>query len=598
MPLQLAVYDNVDHACLAWMPVGGQRLDGCLGFIIERTLDDVPGYVHGWVGFVQGVAPATPVPNNYPIQRFMWADYGVKPGDRVRYAVVPVMGTAPAPVPDYSQRSTPSQELTIGANASQHISAYFNRGIVATQWVSRAMAAQPAKASLKTLVADPSNSLRKELGGLLLPKVLELLATTRAAGDSLYVALYELGDTELVNALTGFGPSRCHLILGNGAFKTDTPPGNDENAAIRAAIRSKVDLSDRIVRAGHFAHNKFVVFCKADGTPYKVLTGSLNWTSSGLCTQANNSLVIDDATVARQFKSAWDRLKAAGNGYPPDLIVNNSVTSTTQVDDCQVTPWFAATSAAQELVRARQLIEAATDGILFLFFNPGVFEKDPAHETLLQTIVERRKEPLAAGAPPLYFCGVVNQNIAQLTTDNPNPVDADTAASDPTKPAPVTLYDSTQDAPQPLSHDVLVPQAIKANYAEWEKELRGASSVIIHSKVIVLDPFGTHPVVMTGSHNMGYKASSANDDNLVIIEGNGPLAAAYAVNIVAIFQNFRWNDYATRHAADTNAWHGLSSSDRWQDGYLTDGGLRELDFWLHAGQPPRQVPQPPQPAGA
>ena len=34
------------------------------------------------------------------------------------------------------------------------------------------------------------------------------------------------------------------------------------------------------------------------------------------------------------------------------------------------------------------------------------------------------------------------------------------------------------------------------------------TGVHIHSKVIVLDPFGKNPVVMTGSHNLGYKASS------------------------------------------------------------------------------------------
>jgi phosphatidylserine/phosphatidylglycerophosphate/cardiolipin synthase-like enzyme len=26
---------------------------------------------------------------------------------------------------------------------------------------------------------------------------------------------------------------------------------------------------------------------------------------------------------------------------------------------------------------------------------------------------------------------------------------------------------------------------------------------IVHSKVVVIDPYGTNPVVMTGSHNMG-----------------------------------------------------------------------------------------------
>ena len=68
----------------------------------------------------------------------------------------------------------------------------------------------------------------------------------------------------------------------------------------------------------------------------------------------------------------------------------------------------------------------------------------------------------------------------------------------------------------------MVPHNIKSQFHTWEQELLGASMVNIHSKVIVIDPFGQHPVLMTGSHNLGYKASTENDDNLVIIEGNAP----------------------------------------------------------------------------
>src|SRR6267378_6846954 len=39
---------------------------------------------------------------------------------------------------------------------------------------------------------------------------------------------------------------------------------------------------------------------------------------------------------------------------------------------------------------------------------------------------------------------------------------------------------------------------------------------IVHSKLIVVDPF-TNPVVVTGSHNFSGSASSKNDENFVII---------------------------------------------------------------------------------
>ena len=134
---------------------------------------------------------------------------------------------------------------------------------------------------------------------------------------------------------------------------------------------------------------------------------------------------------------------------------------------------------------------------------------------------------------------MVNQTIAGLTPGTAPAAGAKQSnpQHDPTSPAPVTLIKGGGDTPPiPLGQSVLVPHNIKTQFHSWEQELLGASMVNIHSKVIVLDPFGQHPVVMTGSHNLGYKASHANDDNLVIVEGNGPLAAAYAINIIAIYQ--------------------------------------------------------------
>jgi phosphatidylserine/phosphatidylglycerophosphate/cardiolipin synthase-like enzyme len=100
--------------------------------------------------------------------------------------------------------------------------------------------------------------------------------------------------------------------------------------------------------------------------------------------------------------------------------------------------------------------------------------------------------------------------------------------------------------------------------------------------VVVLDPFGKHPVVMTGSHNMGPKASAKNDDNLVIIENNPALAQAYAVNIIAIYQNYQWRLYRERHSAN-EAWSRLEDTDGWQDGHLKGWRGAELDFWLGEG---------------
>ena len=90
---------------------------------------------------------------------------------------------------------------------------------------------------------------------------------------------------------------------------------------------------------------------------------------------------------------------------------------------------------------------------------------------------------------------------------------------------------------------------------------------------------------MTGSHNLGFKASTKNDDNLMIIEGNRRLAAAYAANIIAIYQSYRWNAYVEAHRQDPKVWHGLVNRDNWQNDYLVGDELAELTFWMGAYQP-------------
>ena len=104
---------------------------------------------------------------------------------------------------------------------------------------------------------------------------------------------------------------------------------------------------------------------------------------------------------------------------------------------------------------------------------------------------------------------------------------------------------------------------------------------MVHSKVILVDPFSKHPVVLTGSHNLGPKASGTNDENLLIIRDAPGLAAAYATNIMAIYNQYRWR-FRRQIQSESERWSGLKDNDTWQKGYLKPGSaaLREIEFWV------------------
>lgn len=94
---------------------------------------------------------------------------------------------------------------------------------------------------------------------------------------------------------------------------------------------------------------------------------------------------------------------------------------------------------------------------------------------------------------------------------------------------------------------------------------------------------------MTGSHNMGPKASGVNDENLLLIQGNAALASQYAGNIMQIYSQYRWRESVQEQDGQPK-WRGLADDDQWQ---IRDDAapspydkrrLRELDFWFGTEQ--------------
>ena len=85
--------------------------------------------------------------------------------------------------------------------------------------------------------------------------------------------------------------------------------------------------------------------------------------------------------------------------------------------------------------------------------------------------------------------------------------------------------------------EILLPAAIDEPTKFFHRELKKLPGThdMVHSKVMLVDPSGEHPVLLTGSHNFGPKASGVNDENLLIIQDAPGLAAAYATNIMAIY---------------------------------------------------------------
>lgn len=552
--MKVKVFHNGDDVFIGWKPEG--FIPDCRGFALLRRRNGIEETVSTWVGFEDDEAEdgERRASTNWPIQKYQWTDYMANPGDTLQYRVLPMIGPDKNNLrPGHEAASDWTPKVVLSHEVTPKIEAYFNRGIVAAQWVSRRLGITDhnlQSAKLRTVISTPGDPFRDYLAGPLGLRLFELLASAAKDKREVYAALYELDDEQLETALAKLR-KRAHVVLANGSVKKKT---QDQNRSARKHLQGKVDLYDRMLAPRALAHNKFLVICDGLKRPRWVWTGSQNWTKTGLCTQANNSVLIDDRGVADEFRAQWSLLQAAGNTTPISLKTANTKPRERKLGGTKARLWFTPTVGRVDLEEARKVILAAKQAILFLMFNPG------PRDTLLNGIIDAARKK-AAGRR-LYIHGAINQ-------------DPSTAKN------PVKLFDESNWAN--ADYEVVLPAAIDEATRFFRRELKKLPQTfaMVHSKVVLVDPLGDHPVVLTGSHNLGPKASGTNDENLLIIRDAPGLAGAYAANIMAVYNQYRWR-FRRQAQPKSKRWKGLKDNDTWQRGYLKPGSraLREINFWV------------------
>src|SRR5262249_27105368 len=257
------------------------------------------------------------------------------------------------------------------------------------------------------------------------------------------------------------------------------------------------------------------------GEPRAVLTGSTNWTPSGLCTQSNNAILIESTDLAKQFLQYWHDLKAdaeeavipekpepmkkiqgktlRGECVKPRDISKLNKDSTVKVWYSPNTPSLLrsvkkgakAPATPIDMTEVYKVLARAKQSVLFLAFMPGKANSEGSFHFL------KELAKVATAKPALFVRGAVSD--PDLTRE----FDLKILTSGPNEDSMITS-----------------PQGIFKNFAAWRQEIYKYGHAIIHDKTIVVDPFSKDCVVITGSHNLGFRASSNNDENMLIIRGD------------------------------------------------------------------------------
>lgn len=599
MPTKCIAFSNNDVILIAWTFDG--KLKNCVGCDIRRIpaekADVRSSEPQGESLPAMASFPGDPnagksgrTTAQAPIQKLFWKDLSVtylkSPGPYI-YQIIPLKGEfdkkgVPTLTPYPGVKPLFSNPVTLNANhgpknAEADLQAWFNRGILATQALTHEVpksktTGAPDKGALLKRIADPKDRLRESLASDLITVLPSLLDEAKKEGGDCYAALYELNDKELESHL--IGNKQLHLILSN-TYDSDSHDPDKENAPARKALhQSGVDMLDRIFPdSSHIGHNKFMLYLDGKGKPAAVLTGSTNWTSTGLCAQTNNSLVVHSPSVAQAYSDYWDRIKADTDQADGDahslqgktFRTENHAPVTVKVPGAaKGTVWFSPNTPQKnkpknakdmppvDMADIDARIMAAKHAVLFLCFDPG----NPS-------VIDAAAQALVA-KPGLFIRGALT-NVERAGN------------------FVIDLHDNQREPDDPAQ--VIPAKAVNDTFGIWEKELLNAGHAVIHDKIVVIDPFDPKRcTVIVGSHNLGYKASYTNDENLLVIEGNTSLAQAYTVHVLDVYDHYRWR-YLLAEYGNKDSWQGLNPDDSWQNRYFPGKNKKpdaELSFWLSA----------------
>ena len=362
---------------------------------------------------------------------------------------------------------------------------------------------------------------------------------------------------------------RARIILDNASLHHDArkPKPEDEFADLFAA-----KAGDERIKRGHFgryAHDKVFVVSR-DDVPCKVLTGSTNFSVTGMYVNSNHVLVCSDDDVARTyaevFAEAWR-------------------------DDVHAGPFAQSALATQPFEFAGEELPSTT-----INFSPH----DEAHaRQVLGGLVDRIGEELQAP----HGLGSVLFAVMELdgAPDNPVYEALDALHADQSvfsfgisdNPNGIALY------PIGSATGVLVTgKPINTQLPPPFNQVRNIGGVghQVHHKFVVCGFNGPDPVVYCGSSNLALGGEKANGDNLLAIR-DGYVATVFAIEALGLIDHFNFLDRtakgpkakggaeprAVKQQAAVSAGWFLGTDDAWAHKFFDPHDLHSKDRELFAG---------------
>jgi hypothetical protein len=517
------------NAVLLAMNYPKAKCKGLRGFAIHRTdhVEDEAYWLQGTKVFAATdphLAPGTRVSTReHPIQDFGWADYSAKPGYTYTYRVLALKGE-PADLEPVAEVAV--KIATESPEGGDH-DINFNRGVGASQEYARRFGNRKPGSPEAGGDADPA-WVWLSRGNF--EAITGFIARAKSSAWGLRVGAYELHLPRVLDPLKAAIDRGADVRITYDADPKQPGPKNE--AEIQAAGIPPALVVARKTSA--ISHNKVIVLLKG-AKPVAVLTGSTNFSASGVFGHANVVHVVEDPAIAQAYLDYWTllsgnpeakTLKQALSKLPLPAAPPPSGTSTV----------FSPRAKADALEYYAALAGAAKDA-LFMTFAFGM------HDAF--------KAVYRNGAVPLRYALFEKLLGPGVKKDD----------------VPAALQEMI-DLRRMVENRFSVGARLAGNPLDgWlHEELTGLSRNVlyVHTKFMLVDPLGNDPIVVSGSANFSKASSDANDENMLVIRGNRRVADIYLTEYMRLWEHFAFREWAsTATPEDRTKPRLLDPTDQW-----------------------------------
>ena len=385
------------------------------------------------------------------------------------------------------------------------------------------------------------------------------------------VFAYDLSEPDLMKAFLALAKQgRIRIILDNAALHHDPkkpkPEDEFEELFTKAATTPAEIMRGKF---GRYSHDKVFIVSEIGGSAVKVLTGSTNFSITGLYVNSNHVVIFHDKGVAGAYAQVFDdswRDKASA----PKFIASPAAAKTFSFSSAGL-PKTEITFSPHDEPFATKLLGGMVERIQA--------EDQKGRGSVLFAVMGLDKKSTGPVFPALRELHS-NQNIFSYGISD--------------TPDGIVLY-----SPKKKTGVLVSGRPTATKLPPPFNQVPGVGiGHQVHHKFVVCGFNGKNPVVYCGSSNLALGGEQANGDNLIAIH-DADLATVFAIEALALVDHF---EFLNRHAAkegkaaksaaqpasaskealaEAAGWF-LSTTGKWAERYYDPDDLRCVDRELFA----------------